>query len=131
MTIMGGRTSLTCRNNTSTNYGYDAVSRLASMSHEFAGDAHDVTFGYAYNPAGQIVSRSSNNDAFAFTGHTNESRTDTHNGLNQATASGSTSVTHDARGNTTAIGSALSPTLPTTGCWRMLGISTSMMRRDG
>jgi RHS repeat-associated protein len=76
------------------------------VSHDFAGSAHDVTFGFAYNPAGQIVSRSSDNDAYAFTGAANQSVTDSHNWLNQVTATGTTGVTHDLRGNTTAIGSS-------------------------
>lgn len=43
---------------------------------------------------------------FSFFGLANGSVSDTHNGLNQVTQTGATNVTHDARGNTTAIGSA-------------------------
>jgi RHS repeat-associated protein len=100
---MGRRTSLSRLNGTSTSYGYDPLGRLASLGHDFAGTAHDVAFGYAYNPASQIVSRTANNDAYSFTSLANQNATDSHNGLNQVTASAGTAVTHDARGNTVAI----------------------------
>jgi YD repeat-containing protein len=103
---LGRRTSLSRVNGTGTSYGYDAAGRLGTLAHNFAGTAHDVTFGYAYNPAGQITSRSANNGAYSHTGVANQNVTDSHNGLNQVTASGSTQVTHDARGNTTQIGSS-------------------------
>jgi hypothetical protein len=55
--------------------------------------------------ARQIATNTRSNDAYSFTALANQNRTDTHNGLNQVTATGSTSVSHDARGNTSAIGS--------------------------
>ena len=64
-----------------------------------------MSFGFSYNPAGQITSRTSNNDVYAFTGFTNQNVIDTINGRNQVTATGATSVSHDARGNITAVGS--------------------------
>jgi YD repeat-containing protein len=89
---LGRRTSLSRLNGTSTSYGYDQVGRLASLGHDFAGTAHDVAFGYAYNPASQIVSRTASNpgsgpgqaDAYSFT-LANQNLTDSHNGLNQVT----------------------------------------------
>ena len=103
---LGRRSSLAMYNGTVTSYSYDGAGRLASLAHDFAGTAHDVTFTYAYNPAGQIVGRTSSNDLYGFTGVSNQSGTDSHNGLNQVTTSGAVAVSHDARGNTTAIGSA-------------------------
>ena len=103
---LGRRTSLTRGNGTATGYSYDAVGRLSSFGHDLAGTAHDLNVTFGHNPAGQIVSRTSSNDAYAFTGLANQNRTDTHNGLNQVTASASVSVGHDARGNTNAIGAA-------------------------
>jgi RHS repeat-associated protein len=102
---LGQRTSLTRGNGTVTSYGQDAVSRLASLGHDFAGASADVTTTFTYNPASGIASRTRNNDVFAFPGFANVSRGDTINGLNQVTATGSASVSHDARGNITAIGS--------------------------
>jgi hypothetical protein len=90
-----------------TSYTYDSVSRLASQGEDLAGTSHDQSSTFTFNPAGQIASVSRSSDSYAFTGHANANRTDTHNGLNQVTASGSTSVTHDARGNTDGIGSAV------------------------
>ena len=43
-------------NGTLTSYGYDAVSRLTELSSGPTGTANDLTLGFAYNPAGQIVS---------------------------------------------------------------------------
>jgi RHS repeat-associated protein len=104
---LGRRTSLTRGNGAVTSYTYDSVSRLASQSEDLAGTSHDQSSTFTFNPAGQIASVSRSNDTYAFTGHANASRTDTHNGLNQVTASGSTGISHDARGNTDGIGSAV------------------------
>jgi YD repeat-containing protein len=46
-----------------TAYGYDAVGRVASLSHNLAGTSADQVIGLTYNPAGQILSRSGSNDA--------------------------------------------------------------------
>jgi RHS repeat-associated protein len=70
------------------------------------GTASDLIVGFGHNPASQIVSNTRSNDAFSFTGHANQNVADTVNGLNQVTATGATSVSHDARGNITAIGGA-------------------------
>lgn len=102
---LGRRSSLTRGNGVITSYSYDGASRLSSLSHALAGSSHDVSFGFSYNPAGQITSRTSNNDVYAFTGFTNQNVIDTINGRNQVTATGATSVSHDARGNITAVGS--------------------------
>lgn len=103
---LGRRVSLTRGNGAVTNYGYDAVSRLLSLGHDLAGTAQDVTVTFGHNPASGIASRTRNNDAYAFAGFANVNRTDAINGLNQVTATGATSLSHDARGNVSAIGSA-------------------------
>lgn len=102
---LGRRTSLTRGNGTVTSYGYDAVSRLASLGHDLAGTANDVTTTFTHDPASGIASRTRNNDVYAFPGFANVNRTDTINGLNQVTQTGTTALSHDARGNVTAIGS--------------------------
>jgi RHS repeat-associated protein len=101
---LGRRTSLSRGNGVVTSYAYDAVSRLASLSHDLAGTAYDVSFGYSYNPAGQIVSRTMSNDAYAWTGHYNVSTGYAANGLNQITSVGSVTPAYDARGNNTSNG---------------------------
>lgn len=101
---LGRRTSLTRGNGTVTSYGYDAVSRLASLGHDLAGTTHDLTAMFSHDPASGIKSRTRSNDAYAFPGFGNVNRADTINGLNQVTANGGTNVSHDARGNMTAIG---------------------------
>lgn len=50
---LGRRASLTRGNGSVTTYQYDPVSRLEEMVHDFAGATHDLTLGFAYNPAGR------------------------------------------------------------------------------
>ena len=53
---LGRRTSLTRGNGTVTSYyGYDAVSRLASLAQDLAGTYADLTPAFTYNPASQIA----------------------------------------------------------------------------
>jgi RHS repeat-associated protein len=102
---LGRRTGLVRGNGTATSYGYDPASRLQLLSHDLAGAAHDLSLGFTFSPAGQILSGTRSNDTYAWTGHYNVSRTYTANGLNQYTASGSVVPTYDAKGNLTAAGS--------------------------
>ena len=90
----------------SVSYGYDVVNRLSSLGHDLAGAASDQSFGFGYNPASQIVSRSSGNDAYAYTGATNVSRGYRVNGLNQYTAVAGNTYTYDANGNLTFDGTS-------------------------
>jgi RHS repeat-associated protein len=103
---LGRRLSITRGNGAVTGYGYDAASRLTQLTQNLNGTANDVTFGYSYNPAGDIVSSTRSNDAYSFTGHTNANIADSVNGLNQVTQTGASSVGRDSRGNTTSIGAA-------------------------
>ncbi|HEX8300540.1 RHS repeat-associated core domain-containing protein, partial [Sphingomonas sp.] len=100
----GRRTGVTRGNGTSTSYGYDSVSRLTSLAQDLGGTTYDFTHGFAYNPASQIASVTRSNDNYAWGGHANVNRGYTVNGLNQATAAGSTSIGHDGRGNVTSLG---------------------------
>ncbi|WP_269514079.1 RHS repeat-associated core domain-containing protein [Brevundimonas subvibrioides] len=104
-----GRTSALYRANganwgSPTSYGYDGASRLTSLIHDPAGTAQDITTGFAYNPASQVVSRNQSNTAYRFTGHANVSRAYAVNGLNQYTSAGPASFTYDANGNLTSDG---------------------------
>lgn len=100
---LGRRTSLARGNSTSTTYTYDAVSRLNQLVQDLNSTGNDVTFGYSHNPASQIIQNTRSNDGYSFA-QANANVTDTINGLNQIVTTGATSVTHDARGNITAIG---------------------------
>ncbi|RSY78058.1 hypothetical protein DAH66_19360 [Sphingomonas koreensis] len=102
---LGRQTGLTRGNGVVTSYGYDAVSRLSSLAHDLAGSAHDMTTTFGYNPASQIVSRTRNNDGYAWTGAANDSRNYAANGLNQYTSAGATSFGYDGKGNLTSAGS--------------------------
>ena len=98
----GKPTGLTRGNGINSSYAYDAASRLQSytISHPSAGNSYT----FAYNPAGQMISRGMTNDAYAFTQAAYVNRNYTTNGLNQYTLSGSVVPSYDGRGNTTSAG---------------------------
>ena len=102
----GRRTSLAYGNGTSTSYGYDPLGRPASLSHDLLSGGSDVTFGYAYNPAGQIVSRSGAHGLYAWTGHGQGSTATAVDGRNFLTSVGGATASQDARGNLLSDGSA-------------------------
>jgi len=82
-----------------TSYGYDGVSRLTGIGHDLGGTSRDQSLGFGYNPASQIVSRTSDNDAYSWTGHVNLERGYAVNGLNQYTSAGPATFAYDANGN--------------------------------
>jgi hypothetical protein len=75
-----------------TTLTYDAVSRLATMFHNLAGTSGDITFGYGYNAASQIVSRSRSNDGYVYGGDVAVARHYAVNGLNQYVSAGAASI---------------------------------------
>jgi RHS repeat-associated protein len=83
-------------------YSYDPVGRLSGLS--IATTTNPVTYGFSYNPASQIVSKTRDNDAYAFGGYVNVDRSYAANGLNQYTTAGPASFTYDANGNLTSDG---------------------------
>jgi RHS repeat-associated protein len=85
-------------------YYYDSALRPSAIVNDLPGTAADSSIGLAYNPAGQIVSRSQSNDAYAAPPAYNVSRSYAVNGLNQYTAAGPASFTYDANGNLTSDG---------------------------
>jgi YD repeat-containing protein len=90
-----------------TTYTPDAASRLGTLLHDLPGAASDVSLGLGYNPAGQIVGRTTSNDAFAYTEQANTARSYTSNGLNQysqVASIGAALPAYDANGNMTADG---------------------------
>jgi RHS repeat-associated protein len=102
---LGRRTSLTRGNGSTTSYGYDAVSRLSSLSHDFSGTTQDLTLGFSYNPADQIVSATRSNDLYAWDKHGSGTTSSSANGRNQLSSHAGATPTYDARGNLTNDGS--------------------------
>ncbi|MDP3080886.1 MAG: RHS repeat-associated core domain-containing protein [Brevundimonas sp.] len=103
---LGQTTGITRGDGTTTTYGYDAAGRMTSLSHDMAGSSSDVTFGYTWNPAGQIASRTVSNGAYVYAPNTG-STSYLNNGRNQMTSAGGTSITYDANQNTaSALGSS-------------------------
>ena len=88
-----------------TSYGYDSISRLASLGHDLVGTGADQSLGFAWNPANQIVSRTASNDAYATNSTYNVNRGYSVNGLNQYTAAGPATFLYDGNGNLRADGS--------------------------
>lgn len=87
-----------------TGYAYDGLSRLANLNQRFSGGVNGLTEGLAYNPSSQIISRSSDSGAYAFTGAVNLNRAYGVNGLNQYTSAGAAAFSYDANGNLTSDG---------------------------
>lgn len=101
-----------------TSYGYDGASRLSCLTHDLAGGGapacagnvaggSDYLAGFVSSPAGQIVSRTVANDAYAYTEAYNVARGYAANGLNQYTQIASFATlnpTYDANGNLTSDG---------------------------
>ena len=102
---LGRRDKLTLGNGDVTDYGYDAVSRLATLAHDLVagGTANDNLVTLSYNPASQIVRREAANSLYAWTGHGSGTTSYAPDGLNRLTAQttgGSTlAFGHDARAN--------------------------------
>ncbi|MBX3564034.1 MAG: RHS repeat protein [Sphingomonas sp.] len=89
-----------------TAYGYDGISRLSSAASDLAGTGYDVTATFAYNPASQVVTRTRDNNAYAFTDYPvgGVTRSYTANGLNQYSVVGGNSYGYDSNGNLTSDG---------------------------
>ena len=103
---LGRRTSVTFGNGSVQSFGYDAASRLDTLTNNLGGAAttHDLTQTFSYNPAGQIASVSRSNDAYAWSNHYNVDRGYTLDGLNRIASIGTTSFSYDGRGNLTSDG---------------------------
>lgn len=79
-----------------TTVGYDAVSRLASLTTDVNGTGYDTTTNFTYNPANQIASATRTNDTFAWNGQANADLNYTPDGLNRYSGA---SFSYDANGN--------------------------------
>jgi RHS repeat-associated protein len=116
----GGLAGRSFANGTTSQWGYDGAQRLSLVMHGLAGTAHDASWTYAYNPASQVRSVTRDNpgsgpgraDAYAWTRHYAAVRNYTTNGLNQYSATASTTNAgpasaayhYDANGNLIADG---------------------------
>jgi RHS repeat-associated protein len=81
-------------------YSYDDFARLTSLVQNADGSSDDVTFGFSYNPADQIVERTVSNNSYVWTPTTGGTGY-TLNGLNAVTQIDSTSITYDSNRNLT------------------------------
>jgi RHS repeat-associated protein len=82
-----------------TTYGYDGAGRLQRITHDPLDTDRDQVFGFAYNPASQISSRTGSNDAYAWSGASAASRPYSANGQNQYTSAGAATFGYDPNGN--------------------------------
>lgn len=95
-----GRTTYQGKGGGATNYGYDALGRLTSMTNNVAGTTYDITWTFTYNPAGQVQTSSANSTAYDYDQTASATNNSTFDGLNRDT--GIVSVGgYDARGNLT------------------------------
>jgi RHS repeat-associated protein len=93
------------RTGTATSYYYDPALRLGQLYIGYQpSPAGRVDSWFGYNPAGQIVSETRNNDAYAWRSHYNVERAYASNGLNQYEAAGPAAFAYDANGNLTQSG---------------------------
>lgn len=88
----------------STSFGYDNVGRVNSVGRNLGGSSADVSYGFTFNPANQIVQKDISNDTYAFAGRYNVNRGYAVNGLNQYVSAGSAAFTYDPNGNLTSDG---------------------------
>jgi RHS repeat-associated protein len=91
---VGGLSSIARQNGTLTSFVPDAIQRLLQLTQDISGTGLDLTTSFAYNPASQIVSKTSSNDA-AYTwspGTANTTVTAQFNGLNRLTNYGGVAV---------------------------------------
>ena len=88
-------------------YAYDPLSRLTGLAHDLdgAGTGNDVSFGFAFNPASQILTRVVSNNVYEFA-PVSAVRSYTVNGLNQYTQVGGAPHSWDANGNLTGDGAS-------------------------
>ncbi|WP_218135073.1 RHS repeat domain-containing protein [Parasphingopyxis algicola] len=88
-----------------TSYAYNSANRLSSLVQNLNGAGNDLTLGFAYNPAGQVTTRTRSNSLYRYTGYQNGTTAYAANGLNQYTSVAGQAFTHDANGNLTSDGS--------------------------
>jgi RHS repeat-associated protein len=78
---------------------FDGASRLTELIQNLVGTSQDVTFEYAYDPAGVLVEREASNSSYVFTPLSPGTTSYADNGLNQYTSIGGSAQSYDSRGN--------------------------------
>lgn len=104
----GRPSSVTFGNGSVQSFGYDAISRLSTLTNNLGGatTTHDLTQTFGYNPASQIANVTRSNDAYAWQAHYNVDRPYVADGLNRIASAGGTGFLYDARGNLTNDGTS-------------------------
>ena len=95
---LGRRTAVTRAGGVTSWYGYDAVSRLASLRHDFAGTEADLEIILGYNPAGQVRTRTTTNAMYNWSEVDAVNRPYASDALNQTTSSGPQALAWSAAG---------------------------------
>ena len=103
---LGRRTATYRVNGAHTYYAYDAAGRLNAQTLDLPNTAQDQVYGFAYNAAGQIKTRTASNPLYEWAG-AQISKGYTVNGLNQYLTAGGVALTYgDGRGNLTGDGAS-------------------------
>jgi RHS repeat-associated protein len=90
-----------------SSYGYNDLGQLTATTHNLAGTGDDLQSSFLYNPASQIASQTRSDNDYAWQRHYGATRSYTTNGLNQYTAtasttsagSGSSTLSYNTAGN--------------------------------
>ena len=69
----------------STSYGYDALGRMTSMTNDFSGTTYDISWTFAFNPAGQISTSTASTTVYDYKETANSTDSPTYDGLNRDT----------------------------------------------
>ncbi len=88
-------------NDASTYIGYDNLNRVTGYTNDFAGTAYDVSWGFSYNPAGQIAAATATSSVYDYKETDNTTVNKTYDGLNRDAALAAISGGYDANGNLT------------------------------
>lgn len=87
-------------NSTGTSYSYDGLSRLASMTNNFAGTANDITWSFnARNAAGQITNWNASTAVYDYVEAATVTDNRTYDGLNRDASIAAVTGGYDAAGN--------------------------------
>jgi RHS repeat-associated protein len=92
---------ITTTGNAKTSPGYDNASRLSAINYQFAGTSNNLTLGFAYNPASQMVTKSNSNPLYYYSELGSKAGIYLPNGLNQYTNVNGKTFTYDLNGNLT------------------------------
>lgn len=96
---------------------------MTGLAHDGAGN---LAYGFGHNPAGQIVSRTMSNSAYAYGGPSG-STTYANNGLNQAVSAAGATLTWSTQGNLTNDGTR---TYAYDAANRLIGTGSSVLTYD-